>query len=195
MAPADLVEFGWRNDGWLGDGFRPPPTEAAWAAVGSDPTQAWFAIVPGRSLTTPVDPLPPSRSRPAPGVVGLLVLSRIAPAPWRSAEFGFAVDRSFAGQGLIQTTAPGLLDTFLLLEVARVEARVDPDNGPAVRVLQRLGFSFEGHARGSLDGRGGRRTQAQWAITSADRKSIPAGRSPGRPLDRSVARREVGDAP
>jgi RimJ/RimL family protein N-acetyltransferase len=178
---AHLIEFAERNERWLGVRFCPPRTPAAWTSTLADGTQRWYAIVPGSSAIDP--PVSASQPRrPAPAVIGLVVFSRWAPSPWRSAEIGFAVDADFAGKGLIQTAVPGLLDELLGDELSRIEARVDPDNNQSAKSLARLGFSLEGHARHCVDGRDGRRTQAQWAITSVDRQGSVGLASPPVPL-------------
>lgn len=152
---ADLVAFAARNRAWMGEGFRPPPTLESWEATLSDRAQLWYAIV--------------ERWERDSGVLGMVVFARWAPPPWRSAEIGFAVDSGLAGQGLVQATVPSLLDTHLSSDLGRIEARVHLHNTRAARALRRLGFIFEGNARGCIDSSGWRRTQAQWAIIAADR--------------------------
>jgi len=172
VPPVDLVRFATRNDHWLGEGFRPPPTHESWQAVLTDRTQRWYAIVDD-SARSPGTEQPGDNCNST--VLGLVVFSRWIPPPWRSAEIGFAVDSRLTGQGLIQATVPRLLDAHLLAELARIEALVDPSNVRAAQSLSRLGFKFEGYARGCLDRQNERRTQAQWAIITADRV---AARSP-----------------
>jgi RimJ/RimL family protein N-acetyltransferase len=151
-----LAAFATRNSGDLGEGFEPPPTREAWRAVLRDPSQRWYAIVAG------------ANKGHATTVIGLVVFSRWTTAPWRSAEIGFGLDATVVGQGVIQRTVPRILLALLSDDLARIEARVDPSNGRASRALSALGFRFEGHARGCLDGVDGRRTQEQWAIITAD---------------------------
>ena len=155
--PLDLlICFAARNRGDLGEGFQPPPTREAWHAVLADPGQRWYAIVDvvNQGLATVV--------------IGLVVFSRWTNAPWRSAEIGFGLESAVVGHGVIQRAVPHLLAELLNNELARIEARVDPDNERATRALSMLGFRFEGHARGCLDGVDGRRAQEQWAIVTAD---------------------------
>lgn len=155
--PVDLlICFAARNRGDLGEGFQPPPTREAWHAVLADPGQRWYAIVDGANQEL------------ATVVIGLVVFSRWTNAPWRSAEIGFGLESAVVGQGVIQRAVPHLLAELLNNELARIEARVDPNNERAARALSVLGFRFEGHARGCLDGVDGRRTQEQWAIITAD---------------------------
>lgn len=157
QVPVDtLTSFAARSRAEFGEGFQPPPTREAWDAVLADPSQRWYAIVGG------------ANEGPARAVIGLVVLSRWTPAPWRSAEIGFGLEAAVVGRGVIQRAVPHLLSTLLNDELARIEARVDPNNERASRALNALGFRFEGHARGCLDGADGRRTQEQWAIIATD---------------------------
>lgn len=151
-----LGSFATRTRGSLGEGFVAPPTCGAWSVVLSDPSQRWYAIVDradGDEATV---------------VLGLVVFSRWTAAPWRSAEIGFGLDGAVIGQGVVQRTVPPVIHMLLRGELARIEARVDSANERASRTLSALGFRFEGHARGCLDGSDQRRTQEQWAIITAD---------------------------
>lgn len=155
--PVDaLTSFATRSGTDLGEGFQPPPTREAWDAVLGDPSQRWYAVVGD------------ANEEQATAVIGLVVFSRWTPAPWRSAEIGFGLDAAVVGRGVIQRAVPRLLSSLLDDELARIEARVDPSNQRASCALRALGFRFEGHARGCLDGVDGRRTQEQWAIIASD---------------------------
>jgi RimJ/RimL family protein N-acetyltransferase len=164
----ELVSFATRNRDSLGEGFRPPPTLESWACVLGDPTQAWYAIVDHAEAREGSGHAQPAGNTASPIVLGLVVFSRWAGAPWRSAEIGYAVDSELVGRGLIQSAVPRLLATHLHDGLRRIEARVDLSNERAARSLARLGFRREGNARGCLDGSDQRRTQAQWAIITTD---------------------------
>lgn len=62
------------------------------------------------------------------------------------AEIGYSLNRAFQGQGYMREAVAALL-TFLFgeLELHRVVAQTDVRNAPSVRLLERLGFSREGH--------------------------------------------------
>lgn len=169
VSRVELVAFTTRNEAWLGEEFRPPPTEESWEEILSDRTQRWYAIVGGQRGAAGSEQPASTSDEFSIGVLGMAVLSRMTPSPWRSAEIGFAVDSTLAGRGLVQASVPQLIDSLLSNELARIEARVDPSNCAAAISLHRLGFQFEGNARGCIDRRGGRRTQEQWAIIAADR--------------------------
>ena len=66
----------------------------------------------------------------------------------RRAEVGFALGRSAWGQGF-GTEALELLIEFAFdrLDLHRLEADVDPENEPSLRLLERQGFRREGYLR------------------------------------------------
>ncbi len=80
-------------------------------------------------------------------VVGTCTLARLD-FPNRRAEVGFALRRELWGQGLMTEALSALLDhAFRDLHLHRVEADVDPRNERSIRLLEKLGFSREGHLR------------------------------------------------
>lgn len=63
----------------------------------------------------------------------------------RRAEIGYALAREYWGRGLMSEALTALLDyAFSTLDLNRVEADVDPRNGPSAIILERLGFEREG---------------------------------------------------
>jgi RimJ/RimL family protein N-acetyltransferase len=64
------------------------------------------------------------------------------------AEIGFALGRKHRGRGYMSDAVAGLLDyAFGPLGLRRLEADVDPRNGPSLRLLERMGFRREGLLR------------------------------------------------
>ena len=79
--------------------------------------------------------------------IGTCTLSRLDAAN-RRAEIGFVLNRPFWGEGYMSEALRVLLDfAFGPLNLHRIEADVDPRNGPSLRLLRRLGFRSEGHLR------------------------------------------------
>jgi [ribosomal protein S5]-alanine N-acetyltransferase len=69
----------------------------------------------------------------------------------RRLEVGFLLARAFWGHGFMAEAMQALLEfCFLGLGMNRVEATVNPDNRAAIRLIERVGFQFEG---GPLRGR------------------------------------------
>lgn len=66
----------------------------------------------------------------------------------RRAEIGYALDRAQWGKGLMTEALTALFDyAFGDLSLHRIEADVDPRNGPSIGLLERLGFRREGYMR------------------------------------------------
>lgn len=66
----------------------------------------------------------------------------------RRAEIGYALGSSAWGQGYMHEALYSLIDFgFGQLNLNRIEADVDPRNGPSARALERHGFAKEGHLR------------------------------------------------
>lgn len=66
----------------------------------------------------------------------------------RRAELGFALAKTFWGQGYISEALPALLQFgFGEMQLHRVWADTDPRNEPSIRTLERLGFRREGVLR------------------------------------------------
>jgi RimJ/RimL family protein N-acetyltransferase len=64
------------------------------------------------------------------------------------AEVGFAVLRRLRGRRILSRALPRLVEfAFERLQLNRLESDVDPENGPSLRALERLGFRREGRLR------------------------------------------------
>lgn len=78
-------------------------------------------------------------------VVGQLSVSEISGGALRSSQLGYWVSESVAGQG-VTPTAVALVTDHLLGErgLHRVEICIRPENAASLRVVQKLGFRYEG---------------------------------------------------
>ena len=80
-------------------------------------------------------------------VVGTVTLAGIDHRH-RRAEVGFAVTRRLQGRRIASRALPALIDfAFGSMDLHRLEADVDPENAPSLKILERLGFRREGHLR------------------------------------------------
>ena len=80
-------------------------------------------------------------------VIGTLTLASIDRQN-RRAELGFALGRSSWGHGYMREAASVALDfAFGEMDLTRIEADVDPNNEPSLRLLDHLGFQREGYLR------------------------------------------------
>ena len=64
------------------------------------------------------------------------------------AEIGYSLARDHWGNGYCNEALTALINyAFDQLNLRRIEADVDPRNGPSIRTLERLGFQREGYLR------------------------------------------------
>ncbi len=88
--------------------------------------------------------LQPSEGGP---IVGAVTLFAFVEGSFR-AELGYILSRQAWGRGLMQEALGALLRYgFSELGLRRIEADIDPRNVRSARVLERLGFTCEGHLR------------------------------------------------
>ena len=75
--------------------------------------------------------------------------------PNRTMELGYWLAEPFWGRGLaVEACRAVLTHAFAACEPERIQARVIDGNDPSRRVLEKLGFSYEGTMRSSLFRRG-----------------------------------------
>ena len=75
---------------------------------------------------------------------------KIQAAEPRIAEVGYTVNRDFQGQGFATEAVRALIgELFTSIEVHKIIALVDVRNPASFRVLEKLGFTREGHLRKS----------------------------------------------
>ena len=77
-------------------------------------------------------------------MIGKCILFQFSQAN-RRAEIGYILNREYWGQGLMRQALEAVIDfAFTTLELHRIEADVDADNGASLAILERLGFKREG---------------------------------------------------
>lgn len=85
---------------------------------------------------------PPGRAAP---IVGQLTVSSIVWGSALMATLGYWVDREHAGRGIAPTAVALATDhCFRELGLHRMEINIRPENLPSLRVVQKLGFRYEG---------------------------------------------------
>jgi ribosomal-protein-alanine N-acetyltransferase len=78
-------------------------------------------------------------------LAGQLTVSSIVYGSLRSASIGYWVSQHVAGRGVIPTSVALATDhCFTALGLHRVEVNIRPENGPSLRVVEKLGFRDEG---------------------------------------------------
>lgn len=98
-------------------------------------------------------------------IAGVINLSQIFHGSFQNAYLGYGLGVDFAGKGYM-TEAVDLILTFAFTEMNlhRVEANVQPQNTPSIRLLERCGFKKEGFSEKYLKIDGRWRDHERWAI-------------------------------
>jgi len=106
-------------------------------------------------------------------LVGQLTIGGIAYGSLRSAHIGYWVDRNHAGRGIVPTAvALGADYCFFTLGLHRLEINLRPENAASRRVVEKLGFRYEGIRENFLHINGQWRDHLAFAVTAED---APAG--------------------
>lgn len=75
--------------------------------------------------------------------------------PHRTMELGYWLAEPFWGRGIVVEACRLLVEyTFAMMQPQRIQARVIDGNTASVRVLEKLGFAFEGTLRSAILRRG-----------------------------------------
>ncbi len=106
-------------------------------------------------------------------LIGQLTVGGIAYGSLRSAHAGYWVDKQFAGHGIAPTAvALGTDYCFFALGLHRVEINLRPENSASRRVVEKLGFRYEGIRERYLHIDGDWRDHQTFAITAEE---VPGG--------------------
>ena len=102
-------------------------------------------------------------------ILGVANLSEIVRGPFQNAFLGYYAFSGGTGRGWMTEGVHLLVDhAFHDLELHRVEANVQPENGPSIALLRRLGFSREGFSPRYLKIAGRWRDHERWAILAEE---------------------------
>ncbi|WLQ06795.1 GNAT family N-acetyltransferase [Arthrobacter oryzae] len=113
----------------------------------------------------------PARRDPA--IVGQLTVSSIVWGSAMMATLGYWVDKSCAGRGIAPTAVAMATDyCFGSLGLHRMEINIRPENGPSLRVVEKLGFRDEGYRPRFLHINGEWADHRSFALTSEE---VPEG--------------------
>lgn len=78
-------------------------------------------------------------------MVGQLTVGGVTYGSLRGAHIGYWIDRAFAGRSIIPTSVALATDhAFAVLRLHRIEVTLRPENHASQRVVEKLGFRFEG---------------------------------------------------
>ena len=99
-------------------------------------------------------------------VAGQLNVSSISYGSLSSAAIGYWVSERFAGRGATPTAVALATDhCFFTLGLHRMEICIRPENGPSLRVVEKLGFRYEGLRRRFIHINGDWRDHFCFALT------------------------------
>ena len=94
-------------------------------------------------------------------------------------EIGYLIDPERWGEGLASEAVEALIDVvFALTFASRLVARVFPENLASQRVLEKLGFAFEGEETADLPARGGAKRFRRYRANREARAGLRARRVP-----------------
>jgi len=98
-------------------------------------------------------------------VLGSFSLHMIARGPFQNAVLSYWVGERHAGRGFM---SEGLelvkRRAFGTLRLHRLEANIQPDNGPSIALVRRAGFRLEGYSPRYIRIRGRWRDHERWAL-------------------------------
>ena len=105
--------------------------------------------------------------------VGQVTLGGITWGSLRSAYVGYWIDSAVAGRGITPTAVAMVCDHgWLGLGLHRIEVNVRPENAPSLRVVDKLGFRYEGLRPRYLHIDGEWRDHVTYVLNSED---VPGG--------------------
>ena len=100
-------------------------------------------------------------------LVGIFTVSQIVRGYFQSAYLGYYANARHAGQGLMSEAMQLVLDlAFGPMALHRLEANIQPANGPSIALARRAGFRLEGYSPRYLLIGGRWRDHERYAITS-----------------------------
>lgn len=102
-------------------------------------------------------------------IAGIFNLSEIVRGCFQNAYLGFYAVDGCAGQGYMSAGLKLILNqAFIMLQLHRIEANVQPDNEKSLNLLRANGFRKEGYSPRYLKIDGEWRDHERWAITIED---------------------------
>ncbi len=100
-------------------------------------------------------------------LAGQVTVSGITRGSANFAQIGYWVDQRLAGRGIVPTAVAMATDyCFFGMGLHRMEVAIRPENGKSLRVVEKLGFRYEGLRPGYLHINGGWRDHEVFALNA-----------------------------
>lgn len=81
-------------------------------------------------------------------IIGTVSVSNIVKGPFQSCFLGYRVDENENGKGYATEGIKAVVDyTFNTIGLHRIEANIIPRNKASIRVVEKLGFTYEGTSK------------------------------------------------
>jgi ribosomal-protein-alanine N-acetyltransferase len=139
-------------------------------------------------------------------LAGQLNVSSISYGSVSSASIGYWVSERFAGKNITPTAVALASDyAFFQLGLHRIEICIRPENGPSLRVVEKLGYRYEGLRRRFIHINGDWRDHFCFALVAEELPvgvlrrwkdgQVPAGEGTVPLLDREAAQRAIDTIP
>ncbi|WP_406566411.1 GNAT family N-acetyltransferase [Jeotgalibacillus aurantiacus] len=98
-------------------------------------------------------------------VIGCVSVQNILRSIMQSCILGYKLDHSMVGKGYITEALRGVI-TFVFSELAlhRIEAPIMPSNKPSIRVIEKLGFRYEGTTQKMMKVNGVWEDHERWSL-------------------------------
>lgn len=107
-------------------------------------------------------------------LAGVINLNDVIAGRFRSANLGYYALAPYAGSGCMAPALRRIVAiAFEELGLHRLEANIQPDNIPSLRLVQRCGFAREGFSPRFLYINGAWRDHERWAIVDARSELLP----------------------
>jgi ribosomal-protein-alanine N-acetyltransferase len=108
-------------------------------------------------------------------IVGVFTISQIVRGAFQSAFLGYYGSAVHARRGYMRASLELVLDhAFFSLRLHRLEANIQPGNGPSIALARGAGFRLEGFSPRYLLIGGRWRDHERWAITAEERQNRPS---------------------
>jgi ribosomal-protein-alanine N-acetyltransferase len=106
-------------------------------------------------------------------LVGQVTISGISYGAAMTGSAGYWIDRAYAGRGIVPAAVALAFDHLVgPAGLHRLEVAIRPENGPSLRVVEKLGFREEGMRKRFLHVDGQWRDHRVFALT---REEVPEG--------------------